>query len=183
MKVVYREDNQESQDVTEEQRTRARYAHDLLSRWHRGPGLNADGSASPEKLKTWVDKALESASAHGRRKAAEHQIGKVLAHYPPGADGAWPHDAVRELIEEHASEEMEHGITLGVLNSRGVVSRSLDEGGRQERAIAVQYKEYARILSDKWPRTAMLMKEIARSYDFQARREDLETEIREDLWD
>lgn len=78
---------------------------------------------------------------------------------------------------------MEHGITLGVLNSRGVVSRSLDEGGRQERAKAVQYKEYARILSDKWPRTAMLMKEIARSYDFQARREDLETEIREDLWD
>lgn len=182
LKFVYLAENQEPQEATEEQRTRAHYAHDLLLRWHRGPGLDADGSVSPEKLKTWISKALELASAHGRLKAAEHQIGKVLAHYPSGADGAWPHDAIRDLIEEHANDEMQNGITLGILNSRGVVSRSLYEGGRQEKAIAERYKEYARILSDKWPRTSMLMKEISRSYELQARREDLETEIRQDLW-
>lgn len=182
LKFVYLAENQEPQEATEEQRTRAHYAHDLLLRWHRGPGLDADERVSPEKLKTWISKALELASAHGRLKAAEHQIGKVLAHYPSGADGAWPHDAIRDLIEEQANDEMQNGITLGILNSRGVVSRSLYEGGRQEKAIAERYKEYARILSDKWPRTSMLMKEISRSYELQARREDLETEIRQDLW-
>lgn len=129
-----------------------------------------------------IAKARELASISGRLKAAEHQIGKVLAHYPPDGDGAWPHEAVRGLTEELASEEMEEGIRIGIFNSRGVVSRALDEGGKQEKAISERYKQYVRILSDGWPMTSLLMKEIARSYEFQARREDLETEIRQDFW-
>ncbi|HPW73504.1 MAG: hypothetical protein IPI63_09160 [Methanothrix sp.] len=87
----------------------------------------------------------------------------------------------RELIEDVGSEEIEKGIIIGIYNSRGVVSRSIGEGGALERKISERYLDYARKLSDNWPRTARLMKKIADRYELDARREDKRSELQEDL--
>ena len=42
---------------------------------------------------------------------------------------------------------------------------------------------YAGTLSDRWPRTSALLRRVAQGYESEARREDLEAELREDLWD
>jgi hypothetical protein len=106
----------------------------------------------------------------------------VLINYPKGADGAWPHEAVRELLEEVAGEHLERGISVGIFNRRGVVQRAIGEGGAQERTITERYADYARLLRDGWPRTARLMRAIANRYEAEARGEDTRAELEEDLW-
>lgn len=110
-------------------------------------------------------------------------IGKALSFSPKGPDEAWPDVAVRDLLEELENEGVERGIELAVYNNRGVVSRDLTEGGQQERRLVEAYMGYAGTLSDRWPRTSALLRRVAQGYESEARREDLEAELREDLWD
>ncbi len=181
LKWPYRAKGEEPGEPTEEKRIRAHLGYDLLQSWIQPPGVNEDGSVDPEKLESWISRARELAHSNDRGDIADIHIGQVLAHYPNGADGAWPHEALRELIEILGCEKIEEGIVIGISNRRGVVTRSIYEGGAQERAISERYLNYARILSDTWPRTARLMKKIAEGYESDAVREDREAELDEDL--
>jgi predicted Zn-dependent protease with MMP-like domain len=90
--------------------------------------------------------------------------------------------AVRDVIDNLSSEHIERGFELGVYNGRGVVSRSLTEGGEQERRLLERYKGYADALNDGWPRSAAMLRRISDRYASDARREDARAELREDLW-
>jgi hypothetical protein len=179
---VYKAEDEEPRDVSEEQQLRVRLGYDLLDSWRQPPGLSEDGAVDAEKLRAWLNRARELAAARGRGAAGDHHIGQVFIYYPQGADGAWPHEAVRDLLEEVASEHIERGISTEIFNSQGAGSRAIGAGGVQERAIAERYYTYARLLSDGWPRTACLMKAIAHDYDAVARHEDTQNELQEDLW-
>jgi hypothetical protein len=179
---AYKAEEEEPRELSEAQRVRGRLAADLLHSWRRPPGLGRDGAVNPEQLRAWVARARELAVARGRGKIGDQYIGQVLINYPEGADGAWPHEAVREFIEEVASEHLERGISIGIFNSRGMVQRAIGEGGAQERTIVERYAGYARLLRDGWPRTARLIRAIANSYEAEARGEDTQAELEEDLW-
>jgi hypothetical protein len=77
---------------------------------------------------------------------------------------------VRNLIESLRSEELERGLSVGVYNKRGVHAR--EPGGNQERRLAQQFREYARRVEGKWPRTALMLDGIAQGYESEAKRED-----------
>ncbi len=161
---------------------RARLAHELLDSWRQPPGLREDGAVDAEKVRAWLNRARELAAARGRGVAGDHHVGQVFIYYPQGADGAWPHEAVRDLLEEVASEHIERGISTEIFNRQGAGSRAIGAGGVQERATAERYYTYARLLSDGWPRTARLMTAIAHDYDAVAKHEDTQDELQEDLW-
>jgi len=101
-------------------------------------------------------------------------IGHVLAHAPvdPG-DEAWPHRVVRDVIEELSSEETERGIQIERFNMRGVHSKALFEGGKEERGFAEQARGWSG-KCDAWPRTQRLLNEIAKDWDRHAEWEDAE---------
>jgi len=99
---------------------------------------------------------------------------------PHDDDGAWPHPAVRDVIENAESTELERAFELGVYNGRGVVTRAWNEGGAQETALADRYQSFARTIADRSPRTATLLRRIADGYRAEARRRDEEAELRED---
>jgi hypothetical protein len=181
LKWPYRAKGEEPGEPTKEKSIRARLGFDLLQSWIQPPGVNEDGHVDPQILGSWVSRARELAHANGRGDIADHHIGQVLAHYPNGTDGVWPHEALRDLIEHLGSEKIEKGIIIGISGSRGVINRSFFEGGAQEKAIAERYLNYACILSDTWPRTARLMKKIADGYESEARWEDRKAELDEDL--
>ena len=54
--------------------------------------------------------------------------------------------------------------------------RSLDDGGAQERALAAQHRASADRVSDRWPRTGALLRQIADHFEEWARREDDQSE-------
>jgi hypothetical protein len=109
----------------------------------------------------------------------DQEIGKILAYAPADSNCIWPDVAVRELIEEIASKDLEAGIDIGIYNKRGVWTKSLSEGGRQERELAETYLQYATAVADEYPRTASLLRRIAHSYTADAHQEDLRTELRD----
>lgn len=72
---------------------------------------------------------------------------------------------------------MERAIATGVFNKRGVVTKSIGEGGIQERQLAEIYRDYAIVLGDSYPRTAAMLRSIAEGYISDAHGEDIRAEL------
>jgi hypothetical protein len=180
--LVYRAKGEEPREVSQEEHARAMNGHRLLESFRTVPGTADNGSIDVVKCKDWVQRARKALLECGRGAIGDEVIGQVLSGSPCGDDGAWPHPAVRDVIEEAASTEIERGLSTGLFNSRGIVSKGLYEGGEQEYQIADRYGGFADLLGDRWPRTAAMLRRIADSYREKARREDRKAEIQEN-WD
>ncbi len=177
---VYRaegDERAETDELTEEMVIRAEMGYELLESWHLIPGLTQDGRVDLEQLQAWIIQAREACRSIKRSVVGDQQIGQVLAYAPAAPDGVWPDVAVREVIEEVASKDIETGIYIGVHNRRGVVTRAIGEGGKQEKELAETYRKYAKAVGDSWPRTAALLRKIADSYESEARSEDIHAEL------
>ena len=68
---------------------------------------------------------------------------------------------------------------MGVHNNRGAVWRG--RGGNQERGLAAQYRGWAEKLAIEFPFVGTLVEDIARSYDWEAQREDIEEKVTQRL--
>lgn len=181
LSAVYRPRDTASEEAAaqEDEVTRQRFAtngYRLLSSWRQVPGLQEDGRLDPSLLRTWVDEAQHLLREAGRYEVGTVQIGQVLVSLPADPDGTWPPEAVRDLFEELQSEKMEEGFYIEVLNRRGVTNRGLDEGGAQERKLADRYRSDAQDIADRWPRTAAILRKVAKSYENEAQRNEEEAE-------
>jgi hypothetical protein len=102
-------------------------------------------------------------------------IGHILSHSPKGADGAWPCEEVREIVDEIGSTHIGRGINMGRRNARGATWRG--RGGAQERALAAEYRAWAREIALDHPFTANVLEKLAQSYDYEAASWDTDAEI------
>lgn len=150
-------------------------AYHLLSSWDSPPGL-VNGVMNADALRAWVDRAMELLEERGRTEVGLQQIGQVLGHTPPDRDGTWPGVVVRELLEDLQLERIETGLYLQIVNSRGLTSRGLEDGGGQELKLAADYRAKAEALADAAPRVAGLFRRIAVSYETDARRNEGDAE-------
>ena len=160
----------DAEEVTEERQRRARAGYELLSTLELTPG----GSGSTidfSQLRSWVVEVRELAAKEDRASIGDEFIGHILARAPVDPDGAWPHRAVRDLLEELKSTHVEQGISIERFNMRGGFSKAIYEGGGQERGLSEQAREWAKATT-AWPRTHALLLEIADSWDRWAQRED-----------
>lgn len=185
LSLIYRAEGEPPAEVSAENRTRAEQGYQLLDNWNRPPGLSEDGQLDGKKLRSWVNRVRELASASGRGKVADYRIGEILARLPKGTDDVWPIEGVRDLLEDKdigSSEPIQKGLVSGVRNGRGMTRRAIGEGGQQERSLAELYYQYAEQLTDRWPRTARLLRIVASSYESDARFEDIRAELDELRW-
>ncbi len=148
-------------------------AYAILSAWRAIPGTTASG-IDEEQLMDWIRQARNLLGESGRRDIGDQQIGQMLSASPPGSDGAWPHESVRNVIEAIEGQHIIIGFRIGTFNARGVTSRAMLEGGAQERALATQYRTWASAIRPRWPRTAGALDDLASGYDRDAQREDEE---------
>jgi hypothetical protein len=162
-------------------RRRAEMAWRLLQEWHGVPGRPEEGMDLPA-LRAWVRGARDALRTSGHTEVGDGRIGEVLARAPVGADGVWPHEAVRTLLEEVESDRLDQGVYLGRVNGRGVTCRSPDAGGEQEWRLAEQYERWASAVATPSPRAARVLRQLASSYRSHARREDAERDLDEFRW-
>jgi hypothetical protein len=182
LSLTFRAEGEEKRELTEDNGIKTRLAHELIYGWRLIPGMQDNGSINQTALNDWVKEVREKAILRKRLVVADLTIGQVLSFSPIESDGTWPVVPIRELIEEIKSENLDRGLIIGVNNSRGVISKGLLDGGAQERDLAERYKKYANLIRDSWPRTASVLDKIAEGYLSDARREDLNAELEEDLW-
>lgn len=175
--TAFKARNEERVELDEKGHQMAERAYQLIDGWKYPLATDLD----PTVLMQWVAAVREGMEANDREVVGDHCIGQALSGPIPGSDGAWPCEAVREVIEAFASGEIERGIHLGVINGRGTTTRSLFEGGLQERELAAQYESHAKTIGGQWPRTQALLRSIAKSYQHEALIHDQEAELDEDL--
>jgi len=156
--------------------------YELLDAIRRIPGHNDLDEIDEARLTKWLGEVRRSCAKLSRLDIADVCIGKLLSYAPVGTDGIWPCEPVRNVLEETHSEAMMEGMHTGVYNSRGVVSRSLGEGGSQERQLSEKYRNWAAALHVSHPFVASkLLMTLAKTYERRAGREDTEAGIRRRL--
>jgi hypothetical protein len=157
----------------------AEAAYKLLDSWAGIPGARPDGSIDASVLKDWVQEARKLCAAIDRIEICDVMLGEQLSRAPADPDGLWPCQAVRDVLESVPTDKILEGFIVGVSNQRGVVSKSITEGGEQERELARKYKDLASKVKVSWPRTALTLRRIAERYELDARREDERIESRD----
>lgn len=180
LKDAYRGEGEPAEDESsDEQQSRADAAHRIFMHWHHVPGFQQPEKPDTEALKRWVRKARQLAAESDRGKIGDLMIGRMLAYSPNDTDdGAWPHRAIRDVIEEVSSADLESGISLEQISKRGVAMRGLTEGGAQERDLAAQARVWADVVGPRWPRTERLLRGISEMWEKEAKREDEEAALR-----
>ena len=174
--LAYRPDDPSSaSDLDANGQASAQLAWTVLHKWSTLPG-HVDGVVDEDQLRSWVSDARRMFFESGREQIGDYLIGEVLATAPAGEDAHWPHEFVRQLVEDIGNTYVMRGMKTAKYNSRGVTTRSPFDGGAQERAIAQQFRDDAAAMSGRWPRTARALHDLADSYEQDARRNDRDAE-------
>lgn len=161
----------------EQRRLFATRAFEVLRSWRRCPGAGPDGVVDPDRLRAWVADARSRLSAESRLGRGDSEIGQVVAFAQPDADGTFPSRSVRNLLEDVRSDQIERGLQLGIANKRGITSRGMYDGGKQEWDLAADARKQAEGAAP-WPRTRRLLRDLAEGYERDARRYDEQAERR-----
>jgi hypothetical protein len=151
----------------------------VLDKLSLTPGTTEDGEIDVEKLVAWVKSARKSLRDLSRAEIGDQAIGQLLGRCPSGADGIWPHEAVRVALERIGNEEILRGMALAVYNSRGVVMRG--PGGDQERVLAAKYQGWAKAVEVDYPFAAKLLNDIRDQYLRDAEWHDTDETVRKRL--
>lgn len=136
-------------------------------------------SIDSEKLREWIYKAREQLEKLGILQIGDSHIGTILSNSPIGTDGIWPHEAIRDLIEELKNPVLEDAFKTGKLNLRGGTTRLPFDGGKQERDLANKFHNLGEKLTLRWPRTSEILRCLERSYEHDANKEDWDVELLE----
>lgn len=174
--LVFHPASGEHVEPTEEKKKQAQAAFRALESFHLVPGQSGAELDGATLLK-WVREVLRLTAEADRAKIGAQYAGKVMAHSPKdSSDGAWPARAVRDVLEEVGSEEMERGIIIERFNMRGVYSKSPYDGGAAERALAAEARGWADTCA-AWPRTAAMLARIAEDWERYAEQEDVRARL------
>lgn len=180
VRVAYQKGGTDDVQAEAGKRQLAERAYRLLDSWREPPGWS-NGIMDAGAMNAWVDSAQGQLDAIGKREIGQTLIGMAMSGLPTDADGAWPLIPVRELMERIASQEFDNGLRIGRFNGRGVITRDPLGGGALERGVAEGYEAMASIATTRWPRTAAMLRLMARHARSDAAREDDESTLREDL--
>ena len=170
-------DSRSGSPPSEGEQIAARNAWRLLHDCRRQPGTRENGDIDPDACVRFVDEAFALCRQKDRAIMGEQILGQILAHAPIGEDEIWPGAPARDVLDRPELSEMRSGFEIGTFNKRGVTRRAMDEGGKQERELAAQFRRYADGLAATHPHLAESLERIARNYEFHAKREDEEAAL------
>ncbi len=167
---VFRAKDEKTAEASALQKSRATNAYRLLKSL-KSPLGQSDQDVDQDALLAWCLEIQRLATERNRQDITDQLIGQVLAHAPLSSkDRAWPHEAVRHVIETLASPQVELGIRIERFNMRGVFCKAMGEGGDQERSLPSQH-EWADASLDS-VRTNALLELIAQAFGEDAERAD-----------
>jgi hypothetical protein len=171
IRSIFRSKNHERRDEEPDEKRKAivSNAWRLLHEWKRPPGLLEDGKFSSEDFEKWLISVKYLCKETGHLDVAMIKVGEVLFYCPPDPQGLWIAKSAASALNARDAEKMRNGFRTEVFNSRGV--HWVDPTGKQERDIAIQWRENAEALENSgYARFAATLRELADSYDREAER-------------
>ena len=125
---------------------------------------NNDGNIDEFELKKWVADFRQQLKKQKQENLFGILLGRLLAFSPVGADGQYPHEAVRKIIENLVDAEYSdccRNYKISEYNARG--SHWCD-AGKSEKELALQYKENADKIRITSPKTAKIYDALYSEY-------------------
>jgi hypothetical protein len=159
--TAYLPDHQtrEDADITPARSNLSVIATTALRSWRTPPGSTADGTVDPGYLRDWIDGARHLLAETGHAEVGDQTIGRVLANAPADADGIWPPEPIRDLIEELESTNLEKGLLNGKIHA-DLITRSPASAADADHKAATQFRRWSRQVTAQW-RTAALLRQLA----------------------
>jgi hypothetical protein len=145
---------------------RGNQSYRVLSRVTRIPGADDDDKVNVHWLRDWLTRVRALAKECSRETVADIMVGQIFGRSQTGEDGIWPHEAIREVLEECRSDDIAKGMTTGRYNARGAVWRG--KGGEQERDLAETYRKWAGQLAIRYNFTSRVLGSMAEIYKKEA---------------
>lgn len=139
IRLSYKSDKEESEYVSEERASKARYARMLLDVWNVLPGGDKINDFNAERFKEWFQVMRKNAEETGHLDFAMHHLGKILTKVPKDDDGFWINKEVAEILNEKNSDKLRNGLLSGFVNSTGTFTPGV---GFEER-MANEFHEKA----------------------------------------
>ncbi|NFD83133.1 trypsin-like peptidase domain-containing protein [Clostridium botulinum] len=135
-----------------------------------------NGDIDLNELKEWVKNFKDKLDEQKQSKLLGDELGRLFAYSPVGNDGYYPHESVREIIEELADERLRNSYVITERNKRGVYS---PDAGKTEKEIALKYKENADQIRILYSESAKIYDELYKSYYYDS---EAERRRAEDEW-
>lgn len=168
--------------VTDESRMAADCSWHILHACRQQPGIQPDGSTDKDAFFRFVQDVRELCRQSDRLAPGDVTLGQILAHCPADEDGTWPFGPARNLLDQAEMEDVRSGFRTGARNKRGVTCRSPCDGGGQERELASYYRDQAERVQHSHPNVAAMLEDIAKSYEHDGKREDIEANLRKEAY-
>ena len=156
---------------------RAQNAYHLLEALRFVPGRGVKSFDSIECV-DWITRCVEHLDEFGRAEIGSHWLAEVIQRTPVGDDGIWPDAGIRSVVESLCSDKFCASLHAAFFNARGATSRSLDEGGIQERKLVEEYRSWADAIDIETPRIASVLRQLAKTYMRHASDEDVDARAR-----
>lgn len=169
IRTAFRARNKPKSDSepTEEQRSKAEHAYQLLQELERIPGTDSKGALSGDNFLSWITEVKGECSNSGHLEIAMHLIGQVLVHCPADPDGFWIHRSVAGALDSPDMNDLREGYRIGVFNSRGM--HHVDPTGKPEIELARKFNQRAEQIENAGlPRFASTLRELGDSYKREA---------------
>ena len=182
--ILYEPSHRESDDSPSAPNEAAIHsAWTILHDCGRQPGTAENDTVNPDDFVAFIEEARDLCAKSDRLEVCDDTLGQILGRAPEGADGVFPFEPARDVLDRSELEEMRSGFGIGCRNKRRVVSGSPTEGGAQERELVEYYRKQAEALDGSHPRLAGTLHALADYYESDACREDLNAELRkEGIW-
>lgn len=120
-----------------------------------------NGSINKDILNKWVSEFKSYLEYQHQNSMFYDKLGKLFACSPSGSDGIFPHEAIRDKIEEIGNEELMNSFAFAIIYGRGVHNVT---GGKDEFMLGEKYAEISRKLSVRYPKTAKIFSIISKSF-------------------
>ncbi len=171
--IVYKKDNEEKKELTEEESNYINALYRLYDMSHFCPAEDKE-CVNEIEIMDWVKKFEELLKVNHQSRLFGFLLGRLLAFSPVGEDGYKPCEAVRKVIERYGNNErMLSSYKTTIYNMRGIYSPTAGIG---EMEIAERYRESAEYLKVKYPKTAQIYYDLFHQYKHEADRERRDAE-------
>lgn len=102
-------------------------------------------------------------------------LGEIYGRAISGTDGIFPHESIRDLLEQFDSDELDLQVYIAYINDRGARVVLLD--GSDQMQKAAKFIADAQALSISYPHTAAILQKIADDYRREGKRDRLHSEL------
>lgn len=163
---------------SEAERVRAEIAYRVIQACRRQPGTQPDGTIDRVAFENFIAETRRLCQEADRLEVCDSTLGQILAYCPADSTGVWPSQPARDILNRPELDRLRRGFEIGARNRRGTTSRAYDEGGLQERSLADTYRSHAKAVQNSHPNLAATLEQLARSYDTEGLRYDVEAQLR-----